>query len=227
MDFDGDLFDINFDELAMFDGQQQQVQSQNAARAATALDFQDFCNEFSSNGSLDLGSVPDWNPNLVSTGQQDTMKADVFDFSFSGLKGEPAGKDSFEGLAPMGNDLQALFNFNTGSDAQVVPDMGPSAAHTPDFMLPTVTQPTTTSAHTQGNSDPYSWVQSVGCMPLGYPARPRPSMFYMCLFLAFASCPVLASSVGSESDCIRCIVPLNTSGSTLVDLILANLLPSR
>lgn len=174
MDFDGELFDFNFDELAMFDGQQQLGQSQNAAKAATALDFQDFCNEFSQPDE-DLVTVPEWNSSLESNPQQAYSSADAFDFGFANPKGEFDTKDSFEGLAPLDKDLQGLFSFNLGNDAQVVPDMVSGPAHTSDFMLPTVTQPGMTAVPSQGHSDPYSWVQSMGHMPLGYPARPRPS----------------------------------------------------
>lgn len=174
MDFESDLFDISFDELAMFDGQQQ-GQSQGAAKAS-ALEFQDFCNEFSGNGAEDLGSVPEWNVTDVSIKQDSFSSSDAFDFGFNVDKGKYNVKDSFEGLAPLDSDTQALFGFSLGNDAQVVPDMAAgAAAQIPDFMLPTVSQPAMSAAQPQGNSDPYSWVQGIGCMPIGYTARPRPS----------------------------------------------------
>ena len=70
MDFESDLFDISFDELAMFDGQQP-GQSPSAAKAS-ALEFHDFCNEFSGNGGEELGSVPQWN------GADASLKQDSF-----------------------------------------------------------------------------------------------------------------------------------------------------
>ena len=176
MDFEGDLFDISFDELVMFDGQQP-GQSQNVAKAS-ALEFQDFCNEFSGNGAGDLGSVPEWNGTDASI-KQDSFSSDAFDFGFNSAKGDFNVKDSFGGLAPLDSHTPALFGFSLGNDAQIVPDMAAgAAAQIPDFMLPTVSQPAMSAAQPHGNSDPYSWVQGIGCMPIGYTARPRPSEFF-------------------------------------------------
>jgi len=149
MDFDSSLFDLPFEDLASLsvDTQQQQF----TASAGPMVDFQDFCSDFASGDFAssdfargDFGTegsdttTSSWNFDLlpaVSPTHADVpaVKAPKEENSFK------EGKDGFDTLGPY-DSFQETYNYNMGSEVQVVPDMTPGEANAADFTLPSFSQ---------------------------------------------------------------------------------------
>ena len=186
MDFDSSLFDLPFEDLASLsvDTQQQQF----TASAGPMVDFQDFCSDFASGdfassdfASGDFGTegsdttTSSWNFDLlpaVSPTHADVpaVKAPKEENSFK------EGKDGFDTLGPY-DSFQETYNYNMGSEVQVVPDMTPGEANAADFTLPSFSQsyvvPKSTTASQGLPTKPYSWMNGMDYASFGWPARTR------------------------------------------------------
>jgi hypothetical protein len=195
MDFDSSLFDLPFEDLASLsvDTQQQQF----TASAGPMVDFQDFCSDFATGDfassdfpSGDFGTevsdttASSWNFDLlpaVSPTHVDVpaVRAPKDENSFKD------GKDAFDTLGPC-DGFQEMFNYNMGSEVQVVPDMTPGEANAAEFTLPTFSQsyvvPKSTTASQGLPTKPYSWMNGMDYASFGWPARTRLPSEYKSVF---------------------------------------------
>lgn len=156
------FFDLTaLDDLTRQDG--QHLQFSGGSKAASTLDFQEFCQEFAKNG---YENVSEW-ASATHPLEQGHIDAAIIDNIQSG----------FKDLLSADRSSHNIFSFSDGNDTQVVPDMAPPASSDSNLTAPTFSQPfLAEQADRPGvGLDPYSWMQGTGSLPFGYPTRPLSS----------------------------------------------------
>ena len=177
MDFDSSLFDLPFEHLASL-GVDAYSQQTYTAPASPMVDFQDFCSDFASS---DIGAeafettASAWNFDTSAVSKSQLAQSDIPPTKETFLDG--LDRETFDLLGACDGSLEGMFNYSTGGDVQVVPDMAPGEANATDFLLPSFPQsyvaPNSTSVPQALTTKPYTWMNGMDYASFGWPARTR------------------------------------------------------